>query len=162
MIEVSQLRPAPPYPVRVLLRHADAGMRAQAREPDAWRALSLLGWRQADDVIDRLRGLNIVRVFAGPALRCRQTVVPLARALSVDVEPRPELAIDADPRRLLEFLRMPETETAVLCTHRETLGRFFALVTLPAGQARAVTGATGAGAAPGPPVIRYLPPGLPV
>jgi phosphohistidine phosphatase SixA len=162
---------APPSSFRVLLRHADAGIRGESAEPDAWRALSPLGWRQATAVIGRLDGLSVVRVFASPALRCRQTVVPLARSLSADVEPRAELAIDADPGRLMAFLRSAETESAVLCTHRETLDRLFALVALTGGQNRPVDGsapmakaalwAIGVGGQAGLPEIRYLSPGFP-
>jgi phosphohistidine phosphatase SixA len=164
-------RPAPSSGLRILLRHADAGTKTEASVPDAWRALSPLGWIQADSVIGRLPALSIARVFASPALRCRQTVVPLARSLSVDVEPRAELAIDADPHRLLEFLRSAETEAAVLCTHRETLNRLFAVLTLTAGSAPAIEGTAqmaktalwtiGMGSPTAAPVIRYLSPGSP-
>jgi len=166
-----EFSPAPPSSFRVLLRHADAGIRAESSQPDAWRGLSPLGWRQATAVIGRLRGVSVVRVFASPALRCRQSVVPLARSLSADVEPRAELAIDADPHRLMEFLRSAETESAVLCTHRETLDRLFALVMLTGGQDQPVDGsapmtkaalwAIGAGGRAGLPEIRYLSPGFP-
>ena len=163
----ADLQSISPSPLRILLRHADAGLRAESLEPDAWRGLSPLGWEQANDVVERLRDLNVVRVFASPALRCRQTVVPLARFLSVDVEPRAELAVDADPYRLMQFLRSAETESAVLCTHREALERLFGLTTLLGGQARPVDGSvsmtkaalwTFASAAPtGSPEIRYHP-----
>jgi phosphohistidine phosphatase SixA len=121
--------PRDPAPFRILLRHADAGIRSDSSEPDAWRALTPLGRLQANGVVGRLRSLPVMRVFTSPALRCRQTVVPLARSLSVDVEPRPELAITADPHRLAEFLRDRESESAVLCTHRETLAELFTLLT---------------------------------
>jgi phosphohistidine phosphatase SixA len=110
----------------LLLRHADAGVRADwAGIDDEWRGLSPLGWEQAEEVAARLGGLPLRRVLSSPSLRCRQTVVPLARGLVLDVEPQPELAINADPDRLLSLLRDPETASAVLCTHRETLEALF-------------------------------------
>jgi phosphohistidine phosphatase SixA len=112
-------------PVRLLLRHADAGVRAEWTGADDWRGLSPLGRVQAEEVAARLGSLPLLRVLSSPSLRCRQTVVPLARDLALDVEPRRELAADADPGRLLRFLRDPETEAAVLCTHRETLETLF-------------------------------------
>jgi phosphohistidine phosphatase SixA len=112
-------------PVRLLLRHADAGVRADWAGIDDWRGLTRLGWEQAEEVAARLGGLPLRRVLSSPSLRCRQTVVPLARGLVLDVEPQPELAINADPDRLLSLLRDPETASAVLCTHRETLEALF-------------------------------------
>jgi phosphohistidine phosphatase SixA len=114
-------KPTDPPPVRLLLRHADAGVRAEWRGSDEWRGLSPLGWDQAEEVAVRLDGLPLRRVLSSPSLRCRQTVMPLARGLLVDVEPERELAIGADPQQLLRLLQDPETEGAVLCTHRETL-----------------------------------------
>jgi phosphohistidine phosphatase SixA len=116
-------------PVRWLLRHADAGVRADWRGNDEWRGLSPLGWDQAEEVAARLDGLPVHRVLSSPSLRCRQTVVPLARGLEVDVEPERGLAVDADPDGFLSLLRDPETESAVLCTHRETLEGLFKILT---------------------------------
>jgi phosphohistidine phosphatase SixA len=112
-------------PVRVLLRHADAGVRAEWIGADEWRGLSPLGWLQAEEVAARLGGLPLLRVLSSPSLRCRQTVVPLARGLALDVEPHRELAADADAGRLARFLQDPATQSAVLCTHRETLEVLF-------------------------------------
>jgi phosphohistidine phosphatase SixA len=112
-------------PVRVLLRHADAGIRAEWLGNDEWRGLSPLGWDQAEDVAVRLGGVPLVRILSSPSLRCRQTVLPLARGLTLDIEAERELAVDAKPDRLLRLLRDPETESAVLCTHRETLQALF-------------------------------------
>jgi phosphohistidine phosphatase SixA len=164
-----ETRGFPTRPFRVLLRHADAGIRAETSEPDSWRPLTPLGWAQANGLVGRLRDFSVLRVFAAPALRCRQTVVPLARALSVDVEPRTELAIEGDPHRLMDFLRDTETESAVLCSHRENLELLFALTT--GGRSGLVDGSapmTKAAAwiiddfaANGRPRIRYLSPGSP-
>lgn len=115
-----------PGPFRLLVRHADAGVRAEWKGADDWRVLSPLGRAQAEEVAARVGHVPILRVLSSPALRCRQTVVPLTRNLVLEVESRSELAIDADPHQLIRFLRDPETEAAVLCTHRETLERLFA------------------------------------
>jgi phosphohistidine phosphatase SixA len=118
-------RSADTAPLRLLLRHADAGARADWRGSDDWRGLSPLGWEQAEEVAARLGGLPLLRVLSSPSLRCRQTVVPLARGLGLDVEPERELEVTADPDRILRLLRDPETASAVLCTHRETLEALF-------------------------------------
>ncbi|HEY6746948.1 MAG TPA: histidine phosphatase family protein [Mycobacteriales bacterium] len=112
--------------MRVLLRHADAGVRTELGTADEWRGLTELGHAQAEEVASRLRSVSLLRVLSSPSLRCRQTVVPLARKLGVDVEPRRELAIDAGRRGLSWFVGDPETEATVLCTHREALEKLFA------------------------------------
>jgi phosphohistidine phosphatase SixA len=111
--------------VRVLLRHADAGVRGERNGPDGWRRLSRVGAAQAQEVVTRLWTLDIQRVLSSPSLRCRQTVAPLAAALSLEVEPLRLLAADADPEPLARFLREDETRVTVLCTHRETLEALF-------------------------------------
>jgi len=114
--------------MRLLVRHADAGPGRQAPASDQWRGLTALGHAQAQEVAFRLGGMPILRILAGPALRCRQTVQPLALDLGLDVEQTPHLGADADPARTLDLLRQPETENAVLCTHRETLLGVFGLL----------------------------------
>ncbi len=114
-------------PMRLLVRHADAGDRRTWSGPDEWRGLSGRGRVQAERLLVRLGGLPILRVLTSPSLRCRQTVVPLARELFLEVEPCRLLAPEADPARLARFLRDPDTCNAVLCTHRETLLGLFTL-----------------------------------
>lgn len=121
------MRSLEPYPFRVLIRHADAGSRAAWVGHDDWRGLTDLGCAQAVEVAARLRDLPILRVLSSPALRCRQTVVPLARELSVDVEPCWQLGKAAELDQMLQFLSDDdETASAVLCMHRETLEALFA------------------------------------
>jgi phosphohistidine phosphatase SixA len=123
-------RSAAATPVRVLIRHADAGVRVDRSAADEWRGLTALGHLQAAEVAGRLRGLPLLRVLSSPSLRCRQTVVPIARELGVDVEPRRELAAAAAPGELLRFLGDPESEASLLCTHREALDAFFTQLAL--------------------------------
>ena len=73
------------------------------------------------------------RVLSSPSLRCRQTVVPLALSLGVEVEVCPELAHGAGPDRLRSLLLDEATEGAVFCSHREVLGRLFAELARAAG-----------------------------
>jgi phosphohistidine phosphatase SixA len=115
-----------PDPFRVLIRHADAGSRAAWVGNDEWRGLTDLGEAQAADAAARLRDLPILRILSSPSMRCRQTVVPLARELSLDVEPCWQLGATVELRHPLRFLSDDETASAVLCTHRETLQMLFA------------------------------------
>lgn len=117
---------------RVLLRRADAEPREQWLGVEEWRGLSPLGRQQADALVTRLGGLQVHRVLSSPSLRCRQTVVPLARSLEVEVEVCPELAFGAGPDQLRSLLSDEATEGAVLCTHREVLQRLFTELSEPA------------------------------
>ena len=115
----------PPLP-RVLLRRADAQPREEWLGSEEWRGLSELGRRQAEELVERLAGLSVHRVLSSPSLRCRQTVVPLARSLGVEVEVLPELAHGAGLGRLRPLLLDEATDGAVFCTHREVLQTLFA------------------------------------
>ena len=115
-----------PEPMRILVRHADAGGHRRPTADDR-RPLTPFGRAQARRLTALLGGLPILRVLSSPSVRCRQTVVPLAREVGVDVEPRVELALDAEPVNLLRLLRDPGTENAVLCAHRETITAVLAL-----------------------------------
>ena len=112
-------------PIRVLLRHADAGLKSEWYGPDDWRGLTEFGHDQARAVVAVLDGLPIQRILSSPCLRCRQTVVPLARALELDVEPCWQLGAAVEPADLVALLADPGTESAVVCTHRETLQLLF-------------------------------------
>jgi broad specificity phosphatase PhoE len=118
---------------RVLLRRADAQPRAEWLGVEEWRGLSPAGRAQADTLVAGLADLRIRRVLSSPSLRCRQTVVPLARSLDIDVEVCPELSLRAPLERLQALLEDDATEGAVFCTHREVLGRLFAELTRAAG-----------------------------
>ncbi|HST64036.1 MAG TPA: phosphoglycerate mutase family protein, partial [Mycobacteriales bacterium] len=84
-----------------------------------------LGCSQAEEAAAGLRDLPILRILSSPAMRCRQTVVPLARTLSLDVEPCWQLRGTVELQDVLRFLGDDETASAVLCTHRETLQMLF-------------------------------------
>ena len=112
-------------PVRVLLRHADAGLKSDWPGPDDWRGLTEVGHDQARAVVAMLGDLPIQCILSSPALRCRQTVVPLARARGLDIEPCWQLNRTDEPVDVLGLLADQDTEGAVLCTHRETLEAVF-------------------------------------
>jgi broad specificity phosphatase PhoE len=74
-----------------LVPHMDAGDR------DAWpgdqdeRPLTALGRQQAAALAEALSGLSIDGLYAGPALRCRQTLGALGERLRLAVEVMPGL-----------------------------------------------------------------------
>lgn len=112
-------------PVRVLVRHADAGLRSQWRGSDEWRGLTDGGHGQAKAIVRMIEELPVERILSSPSLRCRQTVVPLALARTLDVEPCWQLGASVATEDLIAMLADPSTDSTVLCTHRETLQALF-------------------------------------
>lgn len=104
-----ELSDLPPGVVRVVLvRHADAGARVDFEGPDIARPLSERGRRQAEQLSSLLHSFAPTLVLSAPALRCVQTVDPLADALGLAVEPAPmfgEDEFDADPAATVAGLR---------------------------------------------------------
>ena len=113
-------------PFRLLVRHADAGLRSQWRGSDEWRGLTEAGHGQARALVPMLEDLPVLRILSSPSLRCRQTVVPLALARTLDVEPCWQLGPSVETADLIALLTDPATASAVACTHRETLQLLFA------------------------------------
>jgi phosphohistidine phosphatase SixA len=101
-----------------LVRHADALARGKWTQQDALRPLSGKGRRQAAGLVDLLGDRGVRRILSSPAVRCWQTVSPLARHLGLDVEHEPRLWEGAavDPARALL-----DTHDAVLCSHGDLI-----------------------------------------
>ena len=101
-----------------LVRHAHAGDRRAWSGPDERRPLSEKGWRHARGLVNLLASERIDRIVSSPALRCVQTVEPLAEARHLPVEEDARLLEGHDPRDTVSWL---EGEVAlrslVACTH---------------------------------------------
>lgn len=106
-----------------LVRHAVALGRAEWGKPDELRPLTKRGERQAAGLVDLLASTDVRRVLSSPAVRCRETVAPLASKLGLDVVDAPELAEGADPREALALATKLAAKSgdAVLCTHGDVI-----------------------------------------
>jgi phosphohistidine phosphatase SixA len=154
--------------MRLLVRHAHAGHKRHWSGPDAERPLSIRGWAQAEGLLDTLADLRVERLLTSPSLRCRQTLLPLAAALDLELEPVDDLGIDGDMDRLVDLLAAGDSDGAVLCTHGEVLGELFARLRASGdiaaeGRLRCEKGSTWVleGAADGRLHAHYLPPPAP-
>jgi len=119
--------------------------------PESWqgaggaRPLSDQGKAEATGLVGFLAGRSVARLVAGPALRCRETLAPLAaeRGLPIHVDDR--LDEDAPLELALRLLRGLD-EAAVVCTHRSTvtglLGRLLGLGAAPELESRCEPGST--------------------
>jgi phosphohistidine phosphatase SixA len=117
--------PALVGPVVYLVRHAHAGPKARWQGPDLVRPLSAQGRREALGLIQRLSSFPLGRVLSSPAVRCRQTVQPLAARRGRPVEENEALGVDGSGAAVAELLVDPALEEAVLCTHGEQIGEVF-------------------------------------
>jgi 8-oxo-dGTP diphosphatase len=104
----------------LLLRHATAGKSSSAPD-DHLRPLDERGRRQADELATTLAPYDVQRIVTSPYVRCRQTVEPLAAALALPVEERPELAEGSSAEDVLLLVGSLDGETAVLCTHGDVV-----------------------------------------
>jgi broad specificity phosphatase PhoE len=107
-----------------LVREADSGGRFSWPGPDRLRPLTGAGWRQAQELAERLDGVNIARIVASPWLRCQQTVLPVAEARQLPIDSEPGLGQIASVDRALQLVA-EASDTTVFCTHPELL---FALI----------------------------------
>jgi phosphohistidine phosphatase SixA len=154
--------------VRLLVRHAHAGHKRHWSGPDAERPLSIRGWTQAEGLPETLADLRVERLLTSPSLRCRQTLLPLAAALNLELEAVDDLGTDGDLDHLVELLAAPDSDGAVLCTHGEVLGELLARLRARGdiaaeGRLRYEKGSTWVleGAAAGRLHAHYLPPPAP-
>lgn len=107
----------------LLVRHADAGDPGRWAGPDAERPLSGKGRRRADELARELGALPVGRILSSPAVRCVDTVQPLAAATGLEVERHPALAEGSDLAgtwALLEGLEVGERDV-VVCSHGDVL-----------------------------------------
>jgi phosphohistidine phosphatase SixA len=106
----------------LVVRHADAGDKRTWDGPDGLRPLSPSGRLQADGLVVRLEDFPVERILCSPALRCQQTVEPLARDRLLRIETVPGLGVGATPAQLLALVWDLELQNTVLCTHGEGIG----------------------------------------
>lgn len=103
----------------ILLRHAHAGDKAHWHQDDALRPLNAWGLAQAASLVGSLAEDDISVVWSSPAVRCGQTVEPLAAERGVRVQEHLLLAKDAPEHALLDWVLANLSAPWVLCTHGE-------------------------------------------
>src|SRR5919199_5554865 len=104
-----------------LIRHADAVSPHQWQGEGGLRPLTKLGRRQAQGLIDQIADVHLKRVLSSPAVRCMQTVEPLALAHRVDVEETDDLAEGAGAQPTFILMELLSGIDAALCTHGDVI-----------------------------------------
>lgn len=110
-----------------LLRHAKAEPRSPLSPADHLRPLTTLGDEQADRLVPSLAAFGPRRLHTSTALRCVETITPLAEHLGRRVREHTALSQDywdegdlADMRKLIGKV-VKRGKNAVLCSHRPVL-----------------------------------------
>jgi broad specificity phosphatase PhoE len=110
-----------------LLRHAHAGNKRTWSGPDDRRPLSATGRREAAGLVPRYHDRPIATILSSPALRCQQTVQPLAEHRRLTVELDGRLDVDAEIDDTAALIR-GGLDDVVLCTHGELIGQLLELL----------------------------------
>ncbi|MGW8484596.1 NUDIX hydrolase [Microbacterium sp. NPDC055903] len=128
------------FPI-IALRHAKAVGRSDWDGSDASRPLTERGRQQAKAVVAPLRAFGVRRIITSDAVRCVQTVAPLAKAL--DRVPRQTEKISQDAWedghsdvRTIVGKRVRARKAAVLCSHGPVLPDVLAEIALATGTLR--------------------------
>ncbi|HEX7133831.1 MAG TPA: phosphoglycerate mutase family protein [Iamia sp.] len=106
-----------------LVRHANAGSRSDWDGPDADRPLSEKGWRQVEAITAHLIDAPVKRVLSSVAMRCQQTVAPMARTRGLDIEIHPALTEGATAAQTTTLLweLAQEGDDVVLSSHGDVI-----------------------------------------
>jgi 8-oxo-dGTP diphosphatase len=104
-----------------LIRHAHAGDRSAWSGDDRLRPLSLRGFAQAEDIAQRLGRQPITVVRSSPAIRCLQTVGPLARVRMCTVESDARLVEGSDAEAALALIDEFADADLALCSHGDVI-----------------------------------------
>jgi 8-oxo-dGTP diphosphatase len=104
-----------------LIRHAHAGDRSAWSGDDRLRPLSPRGHAQAEDIARLLGPRPITVVRSSPAIRCIQTVAPLARALMCTVESDARLHEGSDAEAALTLIDEFVDGELALCSHGDVI-----------------------------------------
>ena len=117
VLDAATTEDAPAY----LVRHAKAGDRNAWPGDDLSRPLSKAGRRQARALVRVLSGRAIERILSSPAIRCMDTVGPLADQRGLPIEPSDELLEGEPLSGLLEVLEHLRSTPSALCGHGDLI-----------------------------------------
>ncbi|HTO05710.1 MAG TPA: histidine phosphatase family protein [Myxococcota bacterium] len=104
-----------------LIRHAKAESRASWWHEDVLRPLSAAGHSEAMGLVERLDGVPLARVISSPALRCRQTVEPLASRFGLPVEIDPRLGEGSSMGDAMSLIQSLGNRPVALCSHGDLI-----------------------------------------
>jgi len=104
-----------------LIRHAVAGVRSSLDPFDDRRELDDGGRHQAQTIAAEWSCDDVEAIFSSPAVRCVQTVEPLAERLGLQVQIATELFEGASSSRSIAYVRSFTGRSVVLCSHGDVI-----------------------------------------
>jgi 8-oxo-dGTP diphosphatase len=106
-----------------LVRHAHAGSRSRWDGPDSARPLSKRGRKETDGITAWFDSKEVERVLSSSAVRCRQTVEPLAAVRGLEVHDHGALSEGTGARTTSKLVWELATDgvEAVLCSHGDVI-----------------------------------------
>jgi 8-oxo-dGTP diphosphatase len=105
----------------LVVRHAAAGDKRSWAGSDLLRPLTPAGRRQAAGLVERLEDFPIEQILSSPAVRCLETVEPLAHDRYLPVDPLLALGVDFNPAEILGLIGDRRRRGTVLCSHGEMI-----------------------------------------
>ncbi|MBP2379555.1 8-oxo-dGTP diphosphatase [Microbacterium phyllosphaerae] len=128
------------FPI-IALRHAKALSRSDWEGSDAARPLTDRGRQQAKSIVGPLRAFGVRKIVTSDAVRCVQTVTPLAKALDRKTVQTSKISQDAwedgeDDLRSVIGRRVRSGKPAVLCSHGPVLPGILSEIALATGTIR--------------------------
>jgi 8-oxo-dGTP diphosphatase len=125
------------FPV-IALRHGKALPRSEWDGPDAARPLTPRGRRQAKSIVGPLRAFGVRKIVTSDAVRCVETVRPLAKALDRKAVRTELISQDAwedgtSDLRSVVGRRVRSGKPAVLCSHGPVLPGLLSEIALATG-----------------------------
>lgn len=125
------------FPI-IALRHAKAVARPDWKKSDASRPLTSRGSAQARSIVGPLRAFGVRRIITSDAVRCVQTVTPLARATGRKITATPKISQDAwesgaDDLRGVIGKRVRARRPSLVCSHGPVLPGILSEIALATG-----------------------------
>lgn len=122
----------------IALRHAKALPRSEWEGTDASRPLTSRGCRQAKSIVGPLRAFGTRKIVSSDAVRCVQTVRPLAKAIDRKAVTTERISQDAWEEGLSDIRavvgqRVRAGKPAVLCSHGPVLPGLLSEIALATG-----------------------------
>ena len=112
----------------LVVRHAHAGDRSAWIGNDEQRPLSKLGELEAEAIGVRLELQRPERILSSRAVRCTETVLPLAQRTGVAIETDDRLLEGASTDDVASLLAEVGEQTAVLCSHGDVIPHILQLL----------------------------------
>ena len=101
----------------LVVRHASAGDRTKWVGDDRKRPLDKRGRKRADELVAQLAPYPVEAILSSPALRCVETVEPLARARGLEIELREQLSEELQATEGVTLVRSLVGRDVVVCGH---------------------------------------------